>query len=406
MIVSMAIAVLPVCRSPLFSWRWPRPIGVIASIALMPVCSGSFTGWRCTTLGACNSSARSVVSSTGPLPSSGCPSGPTMRPRNASPTGTDSTSPVRLTRWPSSILLKSPSMTTPISRTSRFSASPLVPSSNSSSSFAIADGRPSTLAMPSPHSTTVPTSSVAAAPGSYASTKRASASLISSGRIVSSVIFLASFSSGSYTSAVRGLLATGWSGGQVTAQLGEPAGDASVNELVADPHRDTADQPRVEHHIQVHVMSIGRDEGRGQPGPLFVGERHRDVDFRDEPLAQLGGEVHIGLKPCIQATSSRVRSCLGDQPKCRGADLARHQLGHQCGARVGWHELVGQRRTQARIGLHDPAEPEELVLKFVKLSVAVGGVRDRKHGKFVGRVGDVNGLGPPRRDHRRHHFQG
>src|SRR5665648_1063863 len=29
MIVSTAIAVLPVCRSPMISWRWPRPIGII-----------------------------------------------------------------------------------------------------------------------------------------------------------------------------------------------------------------------------------------------------------------------------------------------------------------------------------------------------------------------------------------
>ena len=43
---------------------------------------------------------------------------------------------------------------------------PRVPSSNSSSSFAMADGRPETLAMPSPHSTTAPTSSVEAVPGS------------------------------------------------------------------------------------------------------------------------------------------------------------------------------------------------------------------------------------------------
>jgi hypothetical protein len=40
MIVSMAIAVLPVWRSPMISSRWPRPIGIMASIALMPVCSG------------------------------------------------------------------------------------------------------------------------------------------------------------------------------------------------------------------------------------------------------------------------------------------------------------------------------------------------------------------------------
>ena len=61
-IVSIAIVVLPVCRSPMISWRWPRPIAVIASIALMPVCSGSFTGCRCTTLGACSSSGRRASS--------------------------------------------------------------------------------------------------------------------------------------------------------------------------------------------------------------------------------------------------------------------------------------------------------------------------------------------------------
>src|SRR4029453_9850633 len=45
MIVSTAIVVLPVLRSPMISSRWPRPIGVIASIDLMPVCNGSCTGF-------------------------------------------------------------------------------------------------------------------------------------------------------------------------------------------------------------------------------------------------------------------------------------------------------------------------------------------------------------------------
>ncbi len=51
MIVSIATVVLPVWRSPMMSWRWPRPIGVIASIDLMPVCSGSCTDLRWTTVG-------------------------------------------------------------------------------------------------------------------------------------------------------------------------------------------------------------------------------------------------------------------------------------------------------------------------------------------------------------------
>ena len=46
MIVSIAMAVLPMPRSPMISSRCPRPIGIIESMALMPVCSGSFTGWR------------------------------------------------------------------------------------------------------------------------------------------------------------------------------------------------------------------------------------------------------------------------------------------------------------------------------------------------------------------------
>ncbi len=58
MIVSMAMAVLPVLRSPMISSRWPRPIGIIESMALMPVCSGSFTGWRSAMPGALNSSGR------------------------------------------------------------------------------------------------------------------------------------------------------------------------------------------------------------------------------------------------------------------------------------------------------------------------------------------------------------
>ena len=50
-------------------------------------------------------------------------------------------------------------MTAPISRWSRFSATPSTPPANSSSSLVMADGSPSTWAMPSPVSVTMPTSS-------------------------------------------------------------------------------------------------------------------------------------------------------------------------------------------------------------------------------------------------------
>src|SRR5207249_1133264 len=87
MMVSSAMAVLPVCRSPMMSSRWPRPMGIIASIALMPVWSGSFTGWRTTMPGAFSSMRRLALVLMGPLPSTGRPSAFTTRPRSASPTG-------------------------------------------------------------------------------------------------------------------------------------------------------------------------------------------------------------------------------------------------------------------------------------------------------------------------------
>ena len=52
MIVSIATAVLPVCRSPMMSSRWPRPIGTIESMALRPVCTGCDTDLRQITPGA------------------------------------------------------------------------------------------------------------------------------------------------------------------------------------------------------------------------------------------------------------------------------------------------------------------------------------------------------------------
>ena len=101
MIVSIAIAVLPVPRSPMISSRCPRPMGIIASIALIPVCSGSFTGCRTMIPGAADSTLRVVVARIGPMPSSGRPRGSTTRPISAGPTGTSSTRPVVRTSSPS-----------------------------------------------------------------------------------------------------------------------------------------------------------------------------------------------------------------------------------------------------------------------------------------------------------------
>ena len=76
-----------------------------------------------------------MVSIAGP-PSIGLPSGSTTRPISASPTGTDITSPVRLTVSPSSIFSHSPNSTAATLSSSRFSASPVTPWGSSSFSSA------------------------------------------------------------------------------------------------------------------------------------------------------------------------------------------------------------------------------------------------------------------------------
>src|SRR3954447_25934015 len=158
MIVSTAIVVLPVWRSPMISSRWPRPIGIIESTAFRPVCSGSLTGWRWTTPGALSSAGRVSDVSMSPLPSSGLPSGSTMRPSSWSPTGTSSRRFVRLTVSPSTIFVQSPNNTAPTLSDSRLRVRPVTSCGNSSISNDIAFSRPWTRAMPSATESTVPTS--------------------------------------------------------------------------------------------------------------------------------------------------------------------------------------------------------------------------------------------------------
>ena len=123
-IVSIAIAVFPVWRSPIISSRCPLPIGTIESIALIPVCKGVSTDFLEITPDATLSICLFFLVSTGPFPSIGCPRAFTTRPSIASPTGTSTTLPVVFTISPSLIFLWSPKSTAPTLSSSRLSTMP------------------------------------------------------------------------------------------------------------------------------------------------------------------------------------------------------------------------------------------------------------------------------------------
>ena len=103
MIVSIAIAVFPVCLSPIISSRWPLPIGVRASIAVRPVWSGSWTDFLSMIPGAILSIGRVFDVSMFPLPSIGTPVGSIILPIKLSPTGIEAILPVDFTVIPSFI---------------------------------------------------------------------------------------------------------------------------------------------------------------------------------------------------------------------------------------------------------------------------------------------------------------
>src|SRR5437773_6961478 len=140
----------------MISSRWPRPIGTMESIAFSPVCTGCETDFLHTTPGATFSITSVILAGTGPLPSIGCPSEFTTRPRSSGPTGTSRMRLVHLTVSPSVMCSYSPRITAPTASRSRFSARPKLLFGNSSTSPCITSERPWTRQMPSVTVTTVP----------------------------------------------------------------------------------------------------------------------------------------------------------------------------------------------------------------------------------------------------------
>ncbi len=158
-IVSIAIAVLPVWRSPMISSRCPRPIGTSASMALIPVCIAWSTDWRVITPEATRWIGYVFFVAILPAPSIGFPSTSTVRPIIASPTPISRIRPVAVTSSPSLIFEKSPSTMIPTLSSSRLSATPVTPDENVTISELLISESPETRTIPSNTSSTVPTSS-------------------------------------------------------------------------------------------------------------------------------------------------------------------------------------------------------------------------------------------------------
>jgi hypothetical protein len=101
MIVSIAMAVLPVYLSPMINSLYPLPIGTKQSTALRPVYIGSCTDFLGIIPGAFNSILLLYSVLTGPSPSMGLPKASKTLPNISFPMGTSTIAPVLLTTSPS-----------------------------------------------------------------------------------------------------------------------------------------------------------------------------------------------------------------------------------------------------------------------------------------------------------------
>src|SRR5579884_1463136 len=327
-------------------------MGVIASMALMPVCNGSWTGVRPTMPGAWTSRRRSSVALIGPLPSTGSPSGFTTRPISASPTGTDRMRPVARTAAPSSISSTSPSTTAPIESSSRFSARPSMPPSNSSSSFTAVSGRPATRAMPSPTRSTRPTCPFAS-DGWNVSTCLRSAAAISSALIVSSGM------------------------SDLLLQLLEAVAHRAVDDDVTDARHDPAEHGRVDHDLDLHLLP-GRAGERGGESLLLTGvERHRAADLGDLLIALLRGLADEAIDDHGQVVGAARGDDHPRERDRRGQRLAAHQLLDHRDAPLRGERLVGQRHAQVVEALERAGEPVELVLDVREVALRPGHLQER-----------------------------
>src|SRR5262245_57867830 len=311
MMVSIAMAVLPVWRSPMISSRWPRPIGVIASIALIPVWSGSCTDLRATMPGAFSSTRRVSRPSTAGLPSTGTPRAFTTRPTISIPTGTSRMRPVRRTLSPSRTWWVSPITAIPTLSSSRLSTRPEMLPGSSTSSPAITFSSPKTRAMPSPTESTVPVSATSIS-RPYSLISRFRMSVISAGLM--SIDPLSS-------ELLR----------ETDVELGQLGSQAAVEDHAADAGDRAAQQRGIHALLQLDLLAGPLRQRAAQRFGLVVAQLDRRDDPGPHPARGLVGEsaelvadgVEVDHPAAVDQIGQEVRhGWAGSHP---GGEVAQHR---------------------------------------------------------------------------------
>src|SRR6185436_6188860 len=319
MIVSIATAVLPVCRSPMISSRCPRPIGTMESIALRPVCTGCDTDCRAITPGATFSITSVSFALIGPLPSIGAPSELTTRPSSSGPIGTERIFPVHFTVSPSVMCSYSPRITEPTESRSRLSARPNVFFGNSSISPCMTSERPWTRQIPSVTDTTVPCVRICAPASRFWIRLRISSEISDGLSCMACSLCL-----------------------QCVLERAELRARRAVDDFVAEHDLDPGDQILVDADARLHLASRLLLEARDQVGELRVFQVERGV--------------HLGLDYALALVPERfvLRADFGEHVEPAVFGEHAHQVLRVAGKLSGQHRDEQPRDLRGRqIGITD-----------------------------------------------------
>ena len=171
--------------------------------------------------------------------------------------------------------------------------------------------------------------------------------------------------------------------------------DAAVEEYVADPDGQPADQVGIELDVEVYVVAEPLGQARREPGQLSVGERARRcvrgrrVVRAGPPRAARSPRAHG--RSCDRAgcrassrTSTRVASCTRSSSSASSSSTLRS---------AGSEGSV-ERAAQRRLPVEDAAEPEQLVLDLVEGVGVLGPGKQGLGGQLVGGVDQVGRPAP------------
>ena len=239
---------------------------------------------------------------------------------------------------------------------------PRTPPENSSSSFAMVEGRPSTLAMPSPVSTTRPTSSRATW-GANDSTCLRSAVVISSGRIVSSAT--SALPSGRQPASRRSRAVS-------SCRLTVPSYSSSPTRTASEPTTVGSRTTCSSTGRPTACCSAAARRCR-RPSSSSTAERN----LGDDAAATRGCHRSHSRERAIEVVRPPARDQLAHEQQRLVRRPAGEQVRDHCLLRLERQDRVGERLAELSGLRVDAREAEDLVLDTLEVAGAIGGREHR-----------------------------